>query len=844
MAVAFALPQPPPLLDADVQVTVESARHLPRGLLAPRAKVQLFSPFSEEPLAESEAFARSTAPEWNFSVRLQLPHISGVLPVINVVILDAAGVPQTPLGKTSLTICATNTRAWVPLKSASTRADVLIIVTWPRCMRIIPPSLPTPPPPTAKIDTELRSVDPRPGALFRDGTLVVDVVAVGIPASVAQPFVTVRTHDQVLRSSETDESRSWWKRRCEKQAVTNENEKVAQTASVSLDALSIDDGDGGEISSPCSPNSQIETESNDEELSPRCSTNANVPDDGTAISVPHMNASRSVDAIQTSASNRRYVRSDNTSFSRPPPTYSAASISKPPTKSGGLRRRALTRASSTLTSLSKETVKQNTKSAKNTLKSKAKEVSDPLAKSTLNSISQLKPTRSGVGAVVTSAKIRRPSKTSAETTREVKPSSTAAAAAPPPPPVAVLQTLLAPRVRRPVDFGRFAFAELSGLPSTKLSITVTDSDSRLPDALGAVFEAELPLALVGTPGSSTILSTCENGPIHSKASVWVRVTRIRNPKGASAHCTVVTSKFEKVLKQIPTIAGEFKNKYPQAEKLTYLLVGGLFTNYYPLYFSRNVDYLQQTLQLARVQVVPINTESGLTANARVIAASIAKTATRRNSVVLIGHSKGGVDILETLTNHIEIIPFIYGVISFQAPFLGTYAIDYLTNNNLADAIGNALETLWHGQRQSLLDLSYAARAKSLQMFNSPNGVEGTRAMVLRDVPIISVASCASFELHSIRSAANAAGIASMAAIATIITNNTGFSCDGLVVPADAMIPFCDLVYALDMMHTEPALYVPGTDYPPGEMTAALLILLFEKAERDCDNTNKSPPKPK
>ena len=170
----------------------------------------------------------------------------------------------------------------------------------------------------------------------------------------------------------------------------------------------------------------------------------------------------------------------------------------------------------------------------------------------------------------------------------------------------------------------------------------------------------------------------------------------------------------------------------------------------------------------------------------------------------------------------------------QAPFSGTYAIDYLTSQNIVDAIGSAIETLVHGQRQSLLDMSYAARAKSLEVFYSPTGVEGTRAMVLRDIPIISVASCASFELHSIRSAANVAGIASMAAIATIITDNTGFSCDGLVVPADAFVPFSDLVYLHDMNHAEPANYVPGTEYPPGEMTAALLTLLFEKAARVCE----------
>jgi len=184
--------------------------------------------------------------------------------------------------------------------------------------------------------------------------------------------------------------------------------------------------------------------------------------------------------------------------------------------------------------------------------------------------------------------------------------------------------------------------------------------------------------------------------------------------------------------------------------------------------------------------------------------------------------------------------FRHGVISFQAPFLGTYAIDVLKRTMLANAIGSAIETLWHGQRESLLDMSYATRKASLYMFGNKDAnesINGTNAIALRGIPIISVASHASFEIQSIRSAANAAGVASMSPIAAEITKNTGFYNDGLVVPADALIPFSDAIYLSDMMHTEPALYVPGTKYPPGELTAAVLSLLFDKAKKAEEDAN-------
>lgn len=166
----------------------------------------------------------------------------------------------------------------------------------------------------------------------------------------------------------------------------------------------------------------------------------------------------------------------------------------------------------------------------------------------------------------------------------------------------------------------------------------------------------------------------------------------------------------------------------------------------------------------------------------------------------------------------------------QAPFLGTYAIDFLQRAELTDAISTALETLWHGERESLLDLSYGKRSANLDMFVRGD-VVNSRAIALREIPVVSFATCASFDLHAMRTPAGMASVASMAAVANEITGNTGFCSDGLVASVDAMVPFSDVVYLNDMSHLEPANYVPGTSYPPGELTAAALVLLFEKAQR-------------
>lgn len=641
----------PLLLYADVSIDVIRARNLPRGLLAPRAQVLVFCPFIEQPIATTDSAPRCTAPEWNFSEKIVLPHLPSALPLIKFVVVDTSA-GQSTFGSASISLSAPATRAYIPLDAPATRADLLVSVRWHSCPFPVSPLLPRP---LASADSaaaggpELRAVDPRPGAIFRTGSILVEVTAAGIPASVAQPFLHVRTSDQILRGGETVHSREWWDRRYQREQLQSSDSKTS--SDISSDALFTPKASYDSASSPTELEHSNNVSSDGVHFDDgETLANANVSGDNEIL--PNANASGDNDTLP------------NVNASIDDEGQGDCNKGKPYTLSGhkslrqGLRQK--------VSQLLKEGIVDEKLEKLENMKKNAENIKKKLNKTSLDSLQNARPTRSAIGATVTAAKVRRGK--SNKTDRQV-PSSQPSASPPQKTPASVLQTLLAPRVRRSVDFGSFEFAEFTIGPPKRLSLKITDKDSHLPSALGAVFETDLPLDLLETGESSIVLTTCENGPVRAKVSIWVRITRLRDADACPAPVNIVTPKFMQVLDDSERLAADFKTKYTQAERLTYLFVGGLFTNHYPLYFSRNVDYLQQKLLLPRVQCIPINTESGLAANAKVIAASVAKTATRRNSVVLIGHSKGGCDILHAVTHHIEIIPFMYVVAFHSRVFL-------------------------------------------------------------------------------------------------------------------------------------------------------------------------------
>lgn len=434
--------------------------------------------------------------------------------------------------------------------------------------------------------------------------------------------------------------------------------------------------------------------------------------------------------------------------------------------------------------------------------------------------------------------------------------------------------------RRAVEFGSFEFALFHGFTPKEVCARIQDSSSHLPEALRVLIDQTFQL-----PDLNSLECTCgkqcnthlltfqmsDRGEENSK--IVLRVTAEITVWSPLATDTIVTARFRELMSTIEDMADTFKDKYPKAENLTYLLVGGLFTQHYPTYFEKNKQFLQEKLRLPRVQTVPIHTEGSIARNAKIIRDSIVKTCRGSKSVVLIGHSKGGIDAVSILDNFPETKQFLFGIVSFQAPFGGTFLVDFVARSKLAvTAISSVITSLWKGDQDSLLDMSYSSRAKALDIGEARSGEHGSnissaesktsapeqrlevsktpndqrqvhsgedqaiqnKLLVYKQVPIVAFGSYASFDVLSIRSAANAAGVASMAPAAQKIVKHTGFLCDGLVTAGDARIPHSDAVLLKDMMHTEPALYVQGTEYPPGQLTASALALLFEKESRKED----------
>ena len=79
-------------------------------------------------------------------------------------------------------------------------------------------------------------------------------------------------------------------------------------------------------------------------------------------------------------------------------------------------------------------------------------------------------------------------------------------------------------------------------------------------------------------------------------------------------------------------------------------------------------------------------------------------------VVLVGHSKGGVDIGATLSIHPELRPLVRAMISLQTPWLGSPIADFVAGHStLAQGHRLVVERAFQGDERALLDLQESVR---------------------------------------------------------------------------------------------------------------------------------------
>lgn len=241
--------------------------------------------------------------------------------------------------------------------------------------------------------------------------------------------------------------------------------------------------------------------------------------------------------------------------------------------------------------------------------------------------------------------------------------------------------------------------------------------------------------------------------------------------------------------------------------MIYLLVPGLFSNHGPLYFvSTKTSFSKIGLTC---HIAKIHSEASVETNAREIKDYIEELYWGSGKrVVLLGHSKGGVDAAAALSMYwSDLKDKVGGLVLAQSPYGGSpIASDILREGQLGDYVNmrKVMELLIcnviKGDMQSLEDLTYEKRKSFLTKHHLPREVPvvsfHTEASISPAV-LATLSRVAHAELPMLAplSAGQAATLpvvmplgAVMAACAQILQMRYGEKSDGLVTCRDAEVP--------------------------------------------------------
>jgi len=232
---------------------------------------------------------------------------------------------------------------------------------------------------------------------------------------------------------------------------------------------------------------------------------------------------------------------------------------------------------------------------------------------------------------------------------------------------------------------------------------------------------------------------------------------------------------------------------------SYLLVPGLLWEIYKGYFTP----LEATL-LDRGYKAAISNVSGtgpIESNIKVLSKEIRSMYNKHEKpVILIGHSKGGVDSAATLACMPSLRPLVGGLVTVQSPYAGAcLAQEAIEDSELREVLRGWIEDYLNGDMKSVTDLAYSNRMKFLQSHPFPDSVK--------------VAS-----LHSTTAGASS----TMLPLAAYHTRRYDVSTDGLVVPIDAEVPGAVVVrYKEDLPHTAPVWKIQKDKVQPSQSGVSL-----------------------
>lgn len=124
----------------------------------------------------------------------------------------------------------------------------------------------------------------------------------------------------------------------------------------------------------------------------------------------------------------------------------------------------------------------------------------------------------------------------------------------------------------------------------------------------------------------------------------------------------------------------------------------------PEYFGRQIAYLRGRGLDCRL--VDIESETSIYANARKVIKEIEQAP---GKVLVIGHSKGGLDTLEALLKRPDLRRKVHAVIAVQSPFFGSPVADLMLSGPALSIPSSLLLDMLGGSKQSLQNLSVKYR---------------------------------------------------------------------------------------------------------------------------------------
>ncbi len=226
------------------------------------------------------------------------------------------------------------------------------------------------------------------------------------------------------------------------------------------------------------------------------------------------------------------------------------------------------------------------------------------------------------------------------------------------------------------------------------------------------------------------------------------------------------------------------------------------------YFEDQMKWLKE-LGVEHQRLV-LQSESSVQTNAAVISAAIKAS---DKPVLIIGHSKGGLDTLEALRADKTLLAKVRGVITLQSPFYGSPVAEYVNSHSILSDQAIKLLLKMGGTKESMVNLSETDRKK--YMADNAAGI----AEITAAIPVISVATFKNPVHHQWDTNLKFFRDAML---------DHGIVNDGLVPVDSAALPGADLVKLEGLDHSVTVRVSKNIPLDRTKFTKALLLTLFSK----------------